>query len=302
MVDLETREIGYFVAVAEELHFGRAAVRLSIAQPALSKAIRRIEARLGVVLLVRSSRHVALTPAGDALLQHGRHALNAVSAATQAARRAGDAHARLRLVLKPGGDGTLLSGILAAYAGQPDARGVDIVFGGPTDRADYLRDGRADVALLYAPFDDLAGLAHETLFVEGRVAILPSGHRLASRDELRLADLAHETMPSWQGALDGPDSGDGPEVVDLLQLIQLVSVGRTVAILPRSLVEPVAPGLVCVPVVDAATSRLVVAWSRLNRSPLIASFVDAAVAACTEAPGAARAGISAAAAGSLTRS
>jgi len=176
------------------------------------------------------------------------------------------------------------------------------VFGGPTDRADYLRDGRADVALLYAPFDDLTGLAHETLFVEERVAILPSGHRLASRDVLRLADLEHETMPSWQGALGGPDSGDGPEVVDLPQMIQLITVGRTVAILPRSLVQPVPSGLVCVPVIDAVTSRLVVAWSRQNRSPLIASFVASAVAACTAAPGAARAGISAATADSLAHS
>src|ERR1700735_972831 len=113
MVDLETRELEYFVAVAEELHFGRAAVRLSIAQPALSKAIRRIETHLGVPLLVRSSRHVSLTPAGTALLHHGRAALHAVSAAAQAARQAGDAQARLRLVIKPGGHATLLSAILA---------------------------------------------------------------------------------------------------------------------------------------------------------------------------------------------
>lgn len=64
MVELETRELEYVIALADELHFGRAAVRLSIAQPALSKAIRRIETRLGVQLFVRSSRHVELTPAG----------------------------------------------------------------------------------------------------------------------------------------------------------------------------------------------------------------------------------------------
>src|SRR5580698_7746854 len=111
MTELETRELEYFIAVADELHFGRAAVRLSIAQPALSKAIRRIETRLGVPLFVRSSRHVELTAAGEALQEHGRHALNAVSAAAQSARRAADSQARLRLVLKPGGDAGLLSGI-----------------------------------------------------------------------------------------------------------------------------------------------------------------------------------------------
>ncbi|SHG21907.1 LysR family transcriptional regulator [Streptoalloteichus hindustanus] len=276
MIDLETRELGYFVAVAEELHFGRAAARLSIAQPALSKAIRRIETRLGVPLLVRTSRHVSLTPAGEALLHHGRHALNAVAAAARSARQAADAQARLRLVIKPGGDANLLSGILAEYSRQPDARQVDILFGGATDRVDYLRDGRADVALLYAPFDDLTGLAHETLYVEGRVAILPRDHRLATRAELRLADLDGETLPRWKGV---PGGGTGPEIVDVPQMIQLITLNRTIAVLPRSLAEPVPPGLVRVPVTDAPPSRLVVAWSQLDHRPLITSFVHAAVAA-----------------------
>ncbi|WP_202237129.1 LysR family transcriptional regulator [Actinacidiphila reveromycinica] len=281
MVDLETRELEYVVAVAEELHFGRAAARLSIAQPALSKTVRRVEARLGVQLLVRSSRHVALTPAGEALLHHGRHALNAVGAAAEAARRAGDARTQLRLVIKPGGDANLLSGILAAYAGQPDARRVDVLFGGATDRADYLRDGRADVALLYAPFDDLTGLASETLYVEQRVAVLPGGHRLAEHAEVRVADLAEETMPRWKGVPWPGASGDGsgPEVEDVPQMVQLILLGRTIAVLPRSLVGPVYPGLVCVPVVDSPPSRLVVAWSQLDRRPLVASFVAAAVTA-----------------------
>jgi DNA-binding transcriptional LysR family regulator len=276
MVDLETRELEHFVAVAEELHFGRAAQRLSIAQPALSKSIRRVESRLGVPLLLRSSRHVSLTPAGDALLHHGRHALNAVSAAARSARRAGDAEAGIRLVIKPGGDANLISGMLAAYARQPDARQVDILFGGATDRVDYLRDGRADVALLYAPFDDLTGLAHETLSVEGRVAVLPHDHRLAARAEVRLADLEHETLPRWKGV---PDSGTGPEIADLPQMIQMIVLGRTIALLPHSLVAPTPPGLVCVPVTDAPPSRLVIAWSQLDRRPLVAAFVAAAVAA-----------------------
>ncbi|MFJ2768410.1 LysR family transcriptional regulator [Streptomyces sp. NPDC087300] len=297
MADLETRELEYFAAVAEELHFGRAAERLSIAQPALSKAIRRIEARLGVPLLVRTSRHVSLTPAGEALQHHGRHALNAVSAAAQSARSAGDAQARIRLVIKPGGDADLLSGILAEYARTPDARRVDILFGGATDRADHVRDGRADVALLYAPFDDLTGLDHRTLAVEGRVAILPAGHRLAARDELRIADLDGETLPRWKEVhptmhptahptahpaahLTGTGSeGSGPEVTDVPQLIQLIMVGRTVAVLPRSLAEPAHPGLVYRPVVDAPPNHMVIAWSRRDQRALVASFVAAAVAA-----------------------
>ncbi len=275
MVELETRELEYFVAVADELHFGRAAARLSIAQPALSKAIRRIETRLGVPLFLRSSRHVELTPAGKALQEHGRHALNAVAAAVRSARRAVDTQAHLRLVLKPGGDAGLLSGILAEYAHQPDARRVDILFSGPADRTDFLLDGRADVGLLYVPFDDLDGLDHETLHAEERVAIVPTAHRLAGLASVRTADLEGETLPRWKGVPGG--DGTGPEVADVVQLLQMIKVSRMIGVLPRSLVEPLPPGLVGVPVSDAPPSRLVLAWNEQDRRPLLASFVAAAL-------------------------
>ncbi|BBJ41237.1 LysR family transcriptional regulator [Streptomyces antimycoticus] len=275
MVELETRELEYFVAVADELHFGRAAARLSIAQPALSKAIRRIETRLGVPLFLRSSRHVELTPAGEALQEHGRHALNAVAAAVRSARRAVDTEAHLRLVLKPGGDAGLLSGILAEYAHQPDARRVDILFSGPADRTDFLLDGRADVGLLYVPFDDLDGLDHETLHAEERVAIVPTAHRLAGLASVRMADLEGETLPRWKGVPGG--DGTGPEVADVVQLLQMIKVSRMIGVLPRSLVEPLPPGLVGVPVSDAPPSRLVLAWNEQDRRPLLASFVAAAL-------------------------
>ncbi|MCO6000172.1 LysR family transcriptional regulator [Actinoallomurus rhizosphaericola] len=275
MVELETRELEYFLAVADELHFGRAAIRLSIAQPALSKAIRRIETRLGVPLFIRSSRHVALTPAGQALQEHGRHALNAVSAAVRNARHAGDPHAHLRLVLKPGGDAGLLSGILAEYSHQPDARRVDILFSGPADRTEILHDGRADVGLLYVPFDDLDGLAHETLHTEDRVVIVPAGHRLAGRSSVRMSDLEGETLPRWKGVPGG--DGTGPEVADVTQLLHMITVSRMIGVLPRSLVEPLPAGLVGVPVTDTPPSRLVLAWNEHDHRPLVASFVAAAL-------------------------
>lgn len=284
MIELETRELEYFLAVADELHFGRAAVRLSIAQPALSKAIRRTETRLGVTLFVRSSRHVELTPAGEALREHGRHALNAVAAAARRARHAGDELAHLRLVLKPGGDAGLLSGMLAEYSHQPDARRVDVLFSGPLDRNEFLLDGRADVGLLYVPLDDLNGLAHETLLTENRVAIVPAGHRLTGQASVRLADLAGETLPRWKGIPGGhagdqgiPRGGAGPEVVDVIQMLQMIAVGQMIGVLPRSLVEPVPPGLVCLPVTDAPPSSLVLAWNEQDRRPLVASFVAAAL-------------------------
>ncbi|MGW7514676.1 LysR family transcriptional regulator [Streptomyces sp. NPDC054796] len=281
MAELETRELEYFLGVAEELHFGRAAARLSIAQPALSKAIRRIETRLGVPLFIRSSRHVELTPAGEALREHGRHALNAVGAAVQSARRAADPRGHLRLVLKPGGDAGLLSPILAEYAHEHEARRVDILFSGPADRADFLLGGRADVGLLYVPFDALEGLAHETLHAEDRVVIVPSGHRLAGRASVRQADLEGETLPRWKGVPGVPGDpggdGDGPEVADVVQLLHMIRVSRMVGVLPRSLVEPVPPGLVRVPVTDAPPSRLVLAWNEQDRRPMVASFVAAAL-------------------------
>jgi DNA-binding transcriptional LysR family regulator len=275
MVELETRELEYFMAVADELHFGRAAVRLSIAQPALSKAIRRIETRLRVPLFVRSSRHVSLTPAGEVLQEHGRHALNAVSAAVRNTQRAGGTQTHLRLVLKPGGDAGLLSGILAEYAQQPNASRVDIMFSGPVDRTDFLREGRADVGLLYAPFDDLDGLAHETLHAEDRVVIVPAGHRLAGGDSVAMSDLDGETLPPWKGVPGG--DGTGPEVADVVQLLHMIELGRMIGVLPRSLVEPPPAGLVCVSVTDAPPSRLVLAWNEQDGRPLVASFVAAAL-------------------------
>jgi DNA-binding transcriptional LysR family regulator len=272
---LETRQLEYFVAVAEELHFGRAAQRLSIAQPALSRSIRRLETDLGVSLLSRSTRHVALTASGEALLHYGRHALRAVNAAAEFTRQAGDAEACLRLVTLPGGDTRLLSEILAAYAERPDARHVEVLFGGNFDRADYVRDGRADVALLHAPFYDLTGLAHKTLVVEGRVAVLPRAHPLASRGELHLAELSGETFLRWSGAPE--PAYDAPEAADIGQMNQLIALGVAITVLPRSLAAPIGPGVVCVPVADADPSQLVVAWPEHHGSPLAPLFVEAAV-------------------------
>src|SRR4051794_24577602 len=115
MDDLEVRQLRYFVAVAEELHFGRAATRLGMAQPPLSRAIRTIERQLGVRLLERTTRQVALTPAGETLLRDAHRALDAVAAAGRRARHAGRSTPALRLALKADYDAGLLPRILAAY-------------------------------------------------------------------------------------------------------------------------------------------------------------------------------------------
>jgi len=117
---LETRELAYFLAVADELHFGRAATRLGIAQPALSKTVRQLERRLGVILFERTSRAVALTEAGQVLSREARVVLAAVSAAALRTQRAGIRDPRLVLAMKPGGDAGLLPAILAAYEREPE--------------------------------------------------------------------------------------------------------------------------------------------------------------------------------------
>src|ERR1700739_715982 len=116
MNELETRQLRYFVALAEELHFGRAAKRLGMAQPPLPRAIRELEYQLGVQLLERTTRRVTLTPPGEAFLWDARSALDAVSAAGRRARHAGEPTPMLRLALKADIDGGLLPQILDAYA------------------------------------------------------------------------------------------------------------------------------------------------------------------------------------------
>ncbi|HUN38337.1 MAG TPA: LysR family transcriptional regulator [Trebonia sp.] len=271
MDGLEFRELRYFVAVAEELHFGHAADRLDIAQPALSKTIGRIESRLRVKLFDRTSRSVVLTPAGAALLEHGRHALNAMTIAVQNAQRAAGGGS-LKLAMKAGGDAGLLSGILAAYSEYPSARQVDILFSGPVGGAGFLRDGRADAALLYAPFEDLTGFAAETLHIEDRVAVLPEGHPLAARDSINSGDLSGEVFPRWPGV----PGGDGPQIADVVEFISLVRIGRAVAVLPRSLMTPAPPGIACVPVADAGPSRIVIARREHDHRDHVTALVTAA--------------------------
>src|SRR5579863_6356265 len=116
MDDVEVRELRYFIAVAEELNFTRAADRLGMSQPPLSSAIARLERKLGVRLLERTSRRVALTPAGAVLLEQGRIAVQGVAAATERARRAAAQPDLLTVAVKPGAGTHLLGEIIRRYS------------------------------------------------------------------------------------------------------------------------------------------------------------------------------------------
>ncbi|MGW3096659.1 LysR family transcriptional regulator [Streptomyces sp. NPDC001102] len=287
MVDLETRELRYFVAVAEELHFGRAADRLGIAQPPLSRAIRLLERRLGVQLLDRDRRGVALTEAGRVLLREAATALDAVAAAARRTRRAADPQRPLVLVTKAGASHELLRRLLDAQAAEPGAVPVEVLLCEIGEQARLLRDGQADVALMHRPYDDLAGFDTEDLHVEGQVAILPAGHPLASRDRLTLAevsDVPDLPIARWP-RLDGSyPEGPGPEVRTQSTLAQLVALGRTLLVIPASSRAWQWPEHVAVPVVDAPRVTTVLAWPSGSHSLAVASLVRSAAALRDTAP------------------
>lgn len=315
MSDLEVRQLRYFVAVAEELHFGRAAERLGMAQPPLSRAIRELERQLGVQLLTRTTRQVALTPAGEVLLHDARTALDAVTAAGLRARNAGRSEPELRVALKADYDGGLLPRILDSYREEAAALPVRLVLGGRGEQAPALRDGRADVALVPAPFDE-HGLDVEPLLTEPRLVALAATDPLAARPRLDLADLADRVLPDGTPAnredlppgprrdrrareLGAPadredlpplpcDTGGRPRgavagprsrTLDLAQIFNLIELGSIVWFPPVSVVRRhPRPGVAYRPVRDLPPLTLTLAWPQTSRSPAVAAFVRTATA------------------------
>jgi len=292
MDTVETRELRYFVAVAEELHFGRAAERLGMAQPPLSRAVQQLERRLGVSLLERNRRGVALTAAGEVLLQEGRAALDAATAAVRRTRRAGaaaeaagaaggadgGAPGRLVLAVKAAASHELLHKLLDAYAAEPGAAEIEVLPSGTCEQGEMLRDGRADVALMHAPFNSLAGFDSEELLTEGQIAILPAGHPLAARETLSLAEVGDiPDLPLARWAHDGTfPPGPGPEIHDATQLAQLIALGRTVAVFPESARTWLWAEHAAVPLSDAPPVVTHIAWPAHSRSPSLALLIRTA--------------------------
>ncbi|NKY85847.1 LysR family transcriptional regulator [Nocardia veterana] len=277
---METRELRYFVAVAEELHFGRAAQRLAMAQPPLSRAIQQLERRLGVELLHRTSRGITLTEAGSVLLREARAALDAVDAAERRTRRAAADRPGIVLATKAGASSELLSKLLDAYAAEPDAAPVEVMLCGPGEQERLLRDGRADVALLHRPFDSTAGFDTEDLHTEQQVVVLPAGHPLATRSQLSMAEVSALTdlpLPRWPRPDGSYPDGPGPQVRDHTQLTQLIALGRTCAVMPESVRTHLRAGHAAVPVPDAPAVTTVVAWPPHSRSKAVADLVRTAL-------------------------
>jgi DNA-binding transcriptional LysR family regulator len=284
MDDVEVRELRYFRAVAEELNFSRAAERLGMAQPPLSRAIRLLERRLGVQLFERTSRHVELTSAGNILFAESAKALDAVTTAVRRTRRAGQQPSALVVIAKPGVATELLRRIADRH---PDP--VDIRVSGFGEQAAILRDGQADVALVGCPGGH-GDLDVEVLFTEPRVAALPVRHELAGRSSLTCADFTGRATPSWPGAsvadraywsgrdVTGGPVTPGPVVHDSSQLLETVALGQAIALLPASFAawHP-RTDIAYRQVVDATPYSLALAWPAGARDLRIARFVRTAV-------------------------
>lgn len=289
---MELRHLRYFLAVAEEKHFGRAAARLHMAQPPLSQQVRQLEAELGVTLLERTTRKVDLTPAGEAYLVRVRAVLEAVEAAGEEARRI-DSGLEGRLVLGCVGSATysLLPSLARTLRDQ--LPGVDFAFRGEMlspDQVAALRDGSIDLALLRPPGADEehADLGFTTVRQDRYVVAVPEGHRLAARRRVRVTDLRQEgfIVHSGQGrsAMHTAvvalcrEAGFEPdirhEVAETSTMVTFVAAGLGVAVVPEPVADLGVAGATYRPLATSARLDLVVATRADDASALVARALD----------------------------
>ncbi|MFJ5222056.1 LysR substrate-binding domain-containing protein [Streptomyces sp. NPDC088400] len=280
---MELRTLRYFVAVAEELHFGRAAARLHMSQPPLSRAIKQLESDVGAGLLQRSAAGVTLTPAGTALLDEARTLLGrADRVRVRVAAAAGAANITVGIL----GDGSDRGAtrLAAAYRRRHPGVEVRVRETDLTDPTCGLRAGLVDVALTRGPFDETGLTVHE-LRADPVGAVLRADDPLAGRDRLKLADLADRrwfrfpdgTDPVWQSYWNGGEPREGPVVRVVQECRQAVLWNGTVGMTPLTHDSP--EELTAVPLSDMAPSRVVAAWNEGDANPLIRSFVRIATAA-----------------------
>ena len=277
-VDLDLRKVRYFVAVAERLHFGRAAEELLIAQPALSRQIRALERDLHAELFVRDSHGVRLTGAGRQLLADARPLLAAADAARRRVDRAAAGEAVLVVGFRAGIRVT--DAVRAFSDGHPgvrvEARRVEW-----DDQAEAVRDGRVDVAYVRLPVTG-TGLEVLPLYAEPRMAALPARHPLADRASLTRAELAAQTEILHLCTGGGTGTGDGtgraePAVRTVEEKLEYVAAGRGITYLPLSATLLYRrPDVVYRPVADLPPDEVALAWAAGSRSPLVADFVAAA--------------------------
>jgi DNA-binding transcriptional LysR family regulator len=287
MAPLDLRRVEYFVAVADELHFGRAAQRLHIAQPSLSQQIRRLEVELGVALLERNSRHVHLTPAGQAFLREAKRTLGQARRAVETAREAG--RQRLTVGFYASAGSLLLPDILRSFGEQHPTIEVS-VRELSLDDLDPLLDGTVDVAFTRL-LPEQTELEVQVMAREPRLVALASTHPLAGRRSVVFADLHDErfiTNPAVQDV--GPPRrwlaeqrrhglpGRVAAVTRSLQeILVLVASQRGVCLLPAAAAKLLTrPDVVFVPVTDADPAVTSLAFRRDLKSPGLDAFLEIA--------------------------
>jgi DNA-binding transcriptional LysR family regulator len=287
---VELRHLRYFIAVAEERHFGRAAERLHIAQPPLSQQIQRFEAELGEPLLYRTTRSVELAPAGEVLLERGREILALVDAALKDARRAARGeYGHLAIGFTGSSTYELLPTLAAAL--RTELPGVMLDLRGELltpAQVSRLLEGTLDLGLLRPPVHDRT-LETEVLRSEPLVAVLPESHRLAALPAVPLEELAGEpfvTYPSHfrsvlHDAVEDACAAHGfvpdpvHEVGETATLVSFVAAGLGVSLVPASVSNMSVRGAIYRPLTDDTTHvELALAWRRNDDHPVLTRARD----------------------------
>ncbi|WP_239491787.1 LysR family transcriptional regulator [Luteitalea sp. TBR-22] len=297
-MSVELRHLQAFVVLAEELNFTRAAARLHVVQQALSTRIRQLEDDLGVTLFTRTTRHVALTPAGETLLTHVPAALQGVASALDQARQATGAE-RGSLVLGLLATAPLdftprLLRALAAEYPHIDVTMRNVAFDDPTGG---VRAGETDVALVWRPFDE-RDVACAPLFADARVAVLPADHPLTASGLVEAEALAAEPFV-WVDDMDsvardfwtlaevrqGRPPRIGAHVTGFEDLFAAVRAGRAVAACPASVTDALPwRDVVTRPVRGLGPAIVAACWRRTDANPLVQAVVACAQRLAQGAP------------------
>lgn len=286
---MELRYLRYFVAVAEELHFGRAAKRLYMTQPALSKQIRRLENELELQLLHRTKRTVELTAAGKAFLPEARRILQQAEEAVQVAKRAARGEVgHLRIAFTASAMHSVLPEILKNFRDRYPKVKLDLTEFCTLDMVEVLRVEKADLGFLHPPVD-APFLKLQPMPGENLVVALSQNHPLVERESLPLAALANEPFilhPRYEGPVLYDQivnlckqAGFEPRVVHEevknQTRVGLVAAGLGITFVPQSLQNAGLSGVVYRPLSGSAPElQLAVAWRGDRVSPVLQGFLQ----------------------------
>lgn len=276
-MDLDLAKIRAFEAVAEALHFRRAAEGLHITQPALSRQIQALERQLGVALLKRDRRNVRLTAAGSQLLADAGPLLAAADAARRRAQRAARGSDRLVVGFRAGITPTAAVRLLIAR--HPEVS-VDVRYLEWDQQEEAILSGRVDIAYVRQPIRG-SGLTLVPLYAEPRLAALPIDHPLARETSLSTTAISAERhLHFLEPVADGERS---IRLRSVEEKLEYVAAGRGIIVLPRSAtLHYVRPDVSYVPLTDAEPDEVLLACEATRRSKLLRAFLDAAQQAVAE--------------------